>query len=77
MMMIVKHSMEWELADETEVLGDNVPQWRFVHHKSHTTWPGLQHGTPATNRPSFGMASVYSLEESISVNSYNIDIKYE
>jgi hypothetical protein len=25
------------LAWETEVVGENLPQFRFVHHKSHMT----------------------------------------
>jgi hypothetical protein len=30
------------LAGETEVLGENLHQFRFVHHKSHLTSPGLE-----------------------------------
>jgi hypothetical protein len=37
MMMSVEQSVECELAGETEVLGENLPQWHFVHHKSHMT----------------------------------------
>jgi hypothetical protein len=36
-----EQSVEW-VAGETEVLGGNVPQCSFVHHKSHMTWPGLE-----------------------------------
>jgi hypothetical protein len=37
MMMIVEQSVECELAEETEVLGENMPRCPFVHHKFHMT----------------------------------------
>jgi hypothetical protein len=46
------------LAGETEVLGVNLPQFRFVHHKSHMLCPdvnpGRCGGKPATNRLRYG-----------------------
>jgi hypothetical protein len=41
-MMSVKQSVEWELAGETEVLGEDLTQRHFGHHKSHMTWPGIE-----------------------------------
>jgi hypothetical protein len=46
MMMNVEQSVEWELALKTEVLGENLPQRLFVHHKSHMTCSGIEPGPP-------------------------------
>jgi hypothetical protein len=42
MMVIVEKFVEWRLARETEVLGENLPQRYFVPTKSHMTRPGLK-----------------------------------
>jgi hypothetical protein len=42
MMMIVEQLVEWRLTEETEGLGENLPQRHFVHHKSHMTRPMLE-----------------------------------
>jgi hypothetical protein len=39
--VIVEQLVEWRLAGETEVLGGNLPQRQFVHHKSQLTRPGI------------------------------------
>jgi hypothetical protein len=44
MMVIVEQLVEWRLAGETEVLGENLPQRHFVHQKSHMTRAGLEPG---------------------------------
>jgi hypothetical protein len=58
--MMMENLVEWRLAGETEVLGENLPQRHSVHHKSHLTDPGLnpgrRDGKPATNRLSYGAA---------------------
>jgi hypothetical protein len=46
MMVIVEQLVEWRLAGETEVLGENLPQSHFVHHKSYMTRPVLELGPP-------------------------------
>jgi hypothetical protein len=46
MMVIVEQLVEWRLAGEPEVLGDNLAQRHFVPHKSHITKPGLEPAPP-------------------------------
>jgi hypothetical protein len=38
MMMNVEQLVKWDLAEETEVLGENLHRRHFVHNKSHMTW---------------------------------------
>jgi hypothetical protein len=45
MMMSVGQSVE-NLAGEPKVVGENLAQFRFVYHKCHITWPGLEQESP-------------------------------
>jgi hypothetical protein len=38
--------MSVEQSVEAEVLGENLPQCHFVHHKFHMTRPGIEPGPP-------------------------------
>jgi hypothetical protein len=44
--VIVEKLVEWRLAGETEVPGENLSQRHFVHHKSHMTRPAFEPGPP-------------------------------
>jgi hypothetical protein len=37
MTLIVVQSMKWMMAGETEILGENLPQCRFVRQNFHIT----------------------------------------
>jgi hypothetical protein len=60
-MVIVEKLVEWRLAGETEVLGENLPRSHLS--TTYPTWldpgsnPGRRGGKPATNRLSYGAAS--------------------
>jgi hypothetical protein len=58
-MVIVEKLVEWRLAGETEVLGESLPQRHFDHHISDMTGPGFEPGKPATNRLSYGAATLH------------------
>jgi hypothetical protein len=40
--MNMEQMVERELAGETEVLGENLPHYHFLHNKSRVTWPGIE-----------------------------------
>jgi hypothetical protein len=58
--VMMENLVEWRLAGKIEVLGENLPQRQFVHHKFHLPGPGSNPGrlgeNPATNRLSYGAA---------------------
>jgi hypothetical protein len=62
--MIVEKRMECRLAGETEVLGENLPQRHFCPSQN-PSWPdpglnpGRRGGNPATNRLSYGAATLW------------------
>jgi hypothetical protein len=61
--VMMENLVEWRLAGETEVLGENLAQRYFVHHKSHLpnpgSNPGRRDGKPVTNRLSYGAALTF------------------
>jgi hypothetical protein len=70
----MENLVEWWLAEETEVRGENLPQCRFVHHNSHMTWAGSQnsscHGRVSNRRPSEYKTEALSVEPASCVICY-------
>jgi hypothetical protein len=46
MITSMEHIVEWEMAGETEVPGENLSQCRLVHRNSHMTWTGVKPELP-------------------------------
>jgi hypothetical protein len=44
--MSMEQSVEWELAGEIKVLGENLPQRHYIQYELYVTWPGLEPGAP-------------------------------
>jgi hypothetical protein len=59
MMVIVEQSVEWDLARETEILGENLSLCPLqIPHDHPGSNPGRRGGKPATNRLSYATACI-------------------
>jgi hypothetical protein len=48
--MMIESLVELRLAGKTEVLGENLPQYHFDHHKSNLPGPGSNPGRRGGNQ---------------------------
>jgi hypothetical protein len=61
--IMMEELVEW-LAGETEVLGENLPQYHFVHHKPHML-PGREPGPPRWEARDLPRELRYGLDENL------------
>jgi hypothetical protein len=71
MMVIVEQSVQWKLAGETEIVGENLPQRHFVHHKSQMTRLGSNSGRRDWT-PELWRGSLIDIENLINYSIYEI-----
>lgn len=68
-MMTLKQSVECGLAGKAEVLRENLPQFQFVHHKSHVALPGsnldCRSENPVTTHLGDGIAYYHQVQEPV------------
>jgi hypothetical protein len=62
----MENLVEWRLVGETEVLGENLTQRHFVHHKSHLTI--LAVGVTKIEPPVKSYICVLQLQEVVSTS---------
>jgi hypothetical protein len=79
--VMMENLVEWRLAGETEVLGENLPQCRFAHHKSQFSDPGSnpgrRGGKPATSRLIYGAVPFLLSHTDISLGYDQTEINLE
>jgi hypothetical protein len=63
--VMMENLVQWRLAGENEVLGENLPRRHFVYHKFQLpdpdSNPGRCGGKPVTNRLSYGAARCHDI----------------
>jgi hypothetical protein len=65
--MMLEKMVEWKLAGETEVLGENLSQCLFVHHKPHMLWPNANPGRRGGKPDYAALGSVTLCETNVKI----------